>query len=301
MKVLIIDDNPEVVALARVRLKRDRLEVLSAGDGASGLETVRSERPDLLLLDVDLPDSCGFDICRELKADDELAMTPVIFLTGSGRTEDKVRGLDLGAVDYIAKPFDSVELQARVRAALRTKRMQDLLAEYARIDALTELWNRRVLTDRLTEEWERIRRAGGVLSVIMADLDHFKGVNDSRGHPAGDEVLRRTGRAIVEQCRTSDVPARYGGEEFAVLAPGADVARATKLAERCRKAIEALRVDAGDDDEPIRPTASFGVADSGGRDGPEDILEAADEALYRAKQEGRNRVEPASDEAATAA
>ena len=154
-----------------------------------------------------------------LKADPELCMIPVLFLSGSGTSADKVRGLDLGAVDYITKPFDEFELKARVRAAIRTKYLQDLLIEHAHIDPLTGLPNRRALMDRLQMEWARMQRHGGELSFIMADIDYFKRVNDTYGHSIGDKLLQEVARTIARQCRESDLPARYGGEEFAIVVP----------------------------------------------------------------------------------
>ena len=160
-----------------------------------GLKAARSEEPDLILLDLDMPDISGFDVCRSLKADAELCMIPVLFLSGSTTPEDKIVGLDLGAVDYVTKPFDAFELRARVRAALRTKHLQDMLFEHAHIDPLTGLPNRRALMERLQQEWARIERHGGRLSFIMADIDDFKSVNDRFGHHVGDKILQKVAGA----------------------------------------------------------------------------------------------------------
>ena len=165
------------------------------------------------------------------------AYDPGPFLSGSGTAEDKIRGLDLGAVDYVTKPFDTFELRARVRAALRTKHLQDLLIEHAQIDPLTGLPNRRALMERLQCEWARIERHGGQLSFIMADIDHFKRVNDVHGHQIGDKILQEVAGVIAQQCREVDLPARYGGEEFAIVVPGETTSGATRLADRCRKEI----------------------------------------------------------------
>jgi len=289
MRVLIIDDCPQLLAVARARLARDDHEVAVADGGRAGLEAVRSLRPDLVLLDVDMPDLNGFDLCRQLKSDPELQWIPVIFLTGRGRTAEKIRGLDLGAVDYITKPFDGVELRARVRAALRTKRFQDLVIEHAHMDPLTELPNRRMLSERLGVEWARAARHGGGLSLIMADIDHFKRINDLHGHPVGDRALKAVAGAISSQCRDADLPARYGGEEFAVIVPDESAAGAARLAERCRAAVEMLAVPAGGD--VLRLTASFGVSDARSAPNAQALVEFADAALYVAKRTGRNRVE----------
>jgi diguanylate cyclase (GGDEF)-like protein len=287
-RLLLVDDDVESLAVARARLAGDGIEISCATGGSAGLEAAKSQHPDLILLDLEMPDMSGFDVCRTLKADPELCMIPVLFLSGSGTSVDKVRGLDLGAVDYITKPFDDFELRARVRVALRTKELQDLLIEHAHIDPLTGLPNRRALMDRLQMEWARMQRHGGELSFIMADIDHFKRVNDAYGHSIGDKVLQEVARSIAGQCRESDLPARYGGEEFAVVVPNAGTSTAVLLAERCRREIE--KVDLPVKGEPIRPTASFGVADAVGVSSTELLVDRSDQALYRAKAAGRNRV-----------
>lgn len=288
MRVLIVDDSPQAIAVARARLAREGLEVAWAQDGRSGIDAARADGPDLILLDVDMPGLSGFETCQALKEDPELAMIPVIFVTGSRDSKDKVKGLDLGAVDYVTKPFDPFELRARVRAALRTKRLQDMLIEHAQLDPLTELPNRRALQSRLEQEWQRRERYGGALGVIMTDLDRFKSVNDRHGHQAGDRVLQAFAATIRGQCRQSDLPARYGGEEFAILCPQQDLAGTSALAERCREATERMRVAV--EKKTLEVTASFGVATAEGASDPDALVAAADEALYAAKEAGRNRV-----------
>ncbi len=288
MKVLIIDDSPDAIAMVKARLAKEQLEIICAASGQAGLDAARLERPDLVLLDIKMPEMDGYDVCRALKADAELCMIPIIFLTGSVTTEDKVKGLDLGAVDYISKPFDGFELRARVRAALRNKHMQDLLIKYAQIDPLTELSNRRALTERLQHEWARIQRYNGSLAFIMADIDRFKRVNDKHGHRMGDQMLREVAKTLVNLCRESDLPARYGGEEFAIICPDVDAESAAQLAERCRQGIADIHVQAENDE--VQVTASFGVADAAGASSSDALIEVADEALYRAKQSGRNCV-----------
>jgi two-component system, cell cycle response regulator len=288
MKILIVDDSQACLALARARLEQDGLDVVCADGGQAGLDTARREKPDLILLDMDMPDLSGVEVCRALKADRDLCMTPVVFLTAMEDTQQKVAALDSGAVDYITKPFDAFELRARVRAALRTKRLQDLLIEHARIDPLTELPNRRGLMQRLQEAWSRMQRHGGVVSLIMADIDHFKKVNDHYGHSAGDELLRKIAASIAHECRETDFPGRYGGEEFLVVVPDEEAATAAILAERCRQRIENLRICVGE--SSVGATASFGVADSRVASSPEDLIELADQSLYGAKEAGRNGV-----------
>ncbi len=292
MKVLIIDDSPDALAVAKAHLIKENLEVLCADGGEAGLQAATQHKPDLILLDVNMPDISGFDLCRQLKADPELHMIPVIFLTGFDTTEDRIKGLDIGAVDYVTKPFDALELRAHVRAALCTKHLQDLLVECANIDPLTELPNRRALAERLQVEWARLQRHGGPLSFIMADIDHFKLVNDTHGHSIGDQLLQQVANAITRQSRQTDFPARYGGEEFAVIVPHEDASAAARLAERCRQAIETISIPVGQD--TLQTTASFGVADAGDLSSQDELISRADQALYHAKNTGRNRVEIAS-------
>lgn len=288
MKVLIVDDSPDALALAKARLGKEGHELLFADGGKAGLEKAAQEKPDLVLLDLDMPDMSGFEVCRALKADPDLSMIPVIFLSGSGTPQDRVKGLDIGAVDFVTKPFDTFELRARVNAALRTKRVQDLLMEYAHIDPLTGLANRRALMQRLEEEWAGIERRGGTLAIIMADIDHFKKVNDEHGHPVGDRALQRVADVIRDQSRINDLVSRYGGEEFAVVVPDEETDGAVKLAERCRSRIEEIRLSTGS--ETVTMTCSFGVAQYRKGDDAETLLSRADDALYRAKEAGRNRV-----------
>jgi len=287
-RLLLVDDDAESLAVARARLADDGIEIFYATGGSAGLEAAKSQHPDLILLDLDMPDMSGFDVCRILKADPELCMIPVLFLSASATSDDKVRGLDLGAVDYITKPFDTCELRARVRSTIRTKELQDLLIEHAHIDPLTGLPNRRALMDRLQMEWARLQRHRGELSLIMADIDDFKRVNDTYGHSVGDKVLQEVAQTIARQCRETDLPARYGGDEFAVVVPNQGISGAVHLAQRCRWEIERVNVPAKG--TPLRPTASFGVADAVGVPGAELLLDHADQALYQAKAAGRNRV-----------
>src|SRR3990167_6439168 len=274
MKILIIDDNPDALLVARARLARECADIVCAEGGIAGLEAARREKPDLVLLDLDMPDLSGFDVCRALKANPDLCIIPVLFLSGTGAAEDKVKGLDLGAVDYVTKPFDAFELRARVRAALRSKHLQDLLIEHASLDLLTELPNRRALMERLQREWARIERHGASLALIMVDVDHFKRVNDAYGHDVGDRVLQEVARTIARECRDVDLPARYGGEEFAIVVPDETASGASRLADRCRQKIDEMCVPAGG--RNIRTTASFGVAEAAGLSGPDALIRHAD-------------------------
>ena len=288
MKVLIIDHDEASAAVAAKRLTQEHIEVLCEHDGQDGLTIAAATKPDLILLAVSLPRVSGFDVCRRLKSQPDLAAIPVIFLISADDADERARGLELGAVDHIAKPFDDVELEARVRATLRTKHFADMLSEYAQVDPLTDLPNRRMMTRHLRKEWARLRRKGPPFSFILLNLDHFQAIIDRHGHIAGDMVLKEVARAISSQCRQLDTLSRYGGQEFAILLPNETVATGNRLAERCRQAIEQMSLHLKDSD--VHVTASFGVADTTGAESLQGLIEMADRALHEAKAAGRNTV-----------
>jgi two-component system cell cycle response regulator len=290
--VLAIDDSPEIHRLLDVRLRPEGLVVHHALDAQDGLAQAARVAPDLILLDVDMPLVTGFEVCRKLKDDPATANVPIIFLTGASEVYTKVQGFDLGAIDYVTKPFDPAELRARVRAALRTKRYHDLLAARSNVDALTGIWNRSYFNQRLGEEIAAAKRYKRELSLVMVDVDRFKDLNDSYGHPFGDQVLQYLGEMLHTLLRSTDAPCRYGGEEFGLILTETDEVGACTTAERIRAAL--AQHTFRPKDRPIRVTASFGVASSAIID-PESIstthiVMAADDALYEAKQSGRDCV-----------
>jgi len=285
--VLIIDDSEAIHSLLRARLSPEPVELHFTSGGEEGLARAVELQPDLILLDVDMPAPDGFEVCRRLKGDARTQPIPVVFLSGATSTEEKIKGLELGAVDYITKPFDPAELRARVRASLRTKYLMDLLSRKAMIDGLTGLWNRAYFESRMNTELSLARRARQPLACLMIDLDHFKQLNDLHGHPFGDEVLRTVGQLLSETCRAEDVVCRYGGEEFVILAPNTPAPAATGLGERIRVALESFNWTCRG--KAVKVTASIGVADLR-HSPPPTILELADAALYQAKHAGRNRV-----------
>lgn len=287
-RVLIIDDSVQIHRLIEAWLKSDVIEIATAPSAAAGHSMAVTWQPDLILLDVDLPDQNGFELCRHLKSDEACCKIPIVFLTGASSPEDRVAGLNLGAVDYIVKPFHPAEFQARVRAALRTKYLLDLLQQRAQIDGLTGLRNRSFLDERLATERAMIRRHARPLSCVMIDVDHFKAVNDLYGHATGDEVLRGVADVLIQTTRLEDVVARYGGEEFTVITPGTDAPGAVVLAERIRAGIEKLSVSRGA--TVLKVTCSLGVA-TYDPDHSSELIHNADTALYAAKANGRNRVE----------
>lgn len=287
--VLVIDDSPDVHRILRARLKQEEIELDDAPNGEAGLSKAKSLRPALILLDLDMPHMDGFEVMRRLKNDKETVEIPIIMLSGMQATQDKVTAFELGAVDYITKPFEFAELRVRLRSALKMQRMVRLLSDRARVDGLTSLSNRAFFDERWAEENSRAARQFHSLALAMIDLDHFKSVNDSFGHPAGDFVLQGFGKLLRQQCRTADIPCRYGGEEFAIIMPDTSPTAALVLCERIRVALESL-VWARHPERKI--TCSIGIA--GFTDtvnmNAEQVIQAADQALYNAKRSGRNRI-----------
>jgi diguanylate cyclase (GGDEF)-like protein len=263
--------------------------VIAAPDGEQALMLAAEHDPDLLLVDVTMPGMDGYDVCRAIQAGGSNA-PPVIFLTAHTQITSRVAGLDAGAVDYIVKPFEQTELIARVRAALRSKAARDEFAEQATRDPLTGLFNRRQLDVLSGEAIAVAKRYGRDLSCLMVDLDRFKSVNDQHGHAAGDTVLREAARRFAESIRAADILGRYGGEEFLLLLPETGALAAVTAANKLRSALAASPFDLGALD--LQVTASIGVAAwHDGMSASASLYAAADEALYRAKELGRNRTE----------
>ncbi|HVC97713.1 MAG TPA: diguanylate cyclase [Pirellulales bacterium] len=290
--LLTIDDSSEIQEAVELHMADDDLRHYHACDGAQGVAMAVSLRPDLILLDVIMPGASGFDVCRQLKSNPLTASIPVIFLSGASDTFNKVQGLGLGAVDYVTKPFDADELRARVGAALRSKRHQDILSERAQIDALTSLRNRAYFDTMLSQEVLAAHRYGRFMSIVLFDVDHFKRINDTHGHPFGDLVLRQLAKLLVASVRECDAACRYGGEEFSLILTETDLRAAHLIAERVREDVSSLRL--AQDEALIEFTVSGGVASTTQfvqRDAltPESLLKAADSALYEAKLAGRNR------------
>ncbi len=283
-KVLMIDDAKMMHAVVKARLAEDDVEFYSAFGGEEGVKVAMEVLPDVILLDVEMPEVNGFEVCRRLKTHADISHVPIIFLTAASSTEEKVKGLNLGAIDYMTKPFDSAELQARVRASLRTKELVDMLAQRAMIDGLTGLRNRAYFNDRLVEELARAGRNRSPLSCLMLDIDHFKSVNDTHGHGFGDLVLRGVGQILNDSSRMDDVVCRYGGEEFVILTPGVAATGAQVLAERIRAQLQEQSFARGG--VKLNVTCSVGISDRAG----DTLVESADAALYQAKSLGRNCV-----------
>jgi len=288
-KLLLIDDSRDIHMLLRQRLRSESIEVVGAENGVDGLRLAAAIRPSVILLDLSMPVMDGFETLRRLKDDPATSQIPVIVLSGRDDAEDKVQGFDLGAIDYICKPFDMTELRARVRSAMRMSELMWMLAQRAQIDGLTGLWNRAYFDERLSSEIDTARRSGAKLALAICDLDHFKSLNDTHGHPAGDAVLEGFSGLLVDSLRKGDVACRYGGEEFAVILRNTDAVTAAGVLDRIRRKLSRTVWPK----HPERAvTASFGVCDNASVSSEETAawIDSADKALYQAKSLGRNRV-----------
>ena len=289
--ILVVDDSPQSLQSLHSLLVGEA-EVLFATSGQEALELSYLTLPDLILMDAVMPGMDGYETCQRFRENPATADLPVIFLSGLDEPADQTRGLALGALDFIHKPFNPAILLAKVRSHLRAKGQLDIYKHLAQQDALTGLPNRRSFDATLSRDWENSARGRAELSLLMVDVDLFKAFNDHLGHAEGDHCLRRVGQALAGALpRKLDFLARYGGEEFAAILPATSVAGALRVAEHLRAAVEAMRIPA-----PFTPaghvTVSLGVAAMlpDPEDRPEKLVVLADRGLYRAKANGRNRV-----------
>lgn len=293
-RILIVDDTPTNLQLLAQGLSK-QYDIMVAPHGQAALTLLQGEaQPDLILLDIMMPDMDGYEVCRRIKQDPAIWNIPIIFLTAKGAVADQQLGFDLGAVDYIVKPVEIPLLLARVRVHIRLKRKSEQLEKLAMIDGLTDIANRRALETMLPRECGRAERDGASLALLMLDIDHFKAFNDHYGHGAGDECLRRVAQCLaMGLLRPGDFIARYGGEEFCVILPQCAAAGALQVAENLLTAVAELQIPHAYFSAAGQVTLSIGVAarrlDTAERC-PERLRREADEALYEAKSQGRNRV-----------
>jgi diguanylate cyclase (GGDEF)-like protein len=292
LMILLVDDAPTNIQMLNETLK-DGYHLFFATNGRDALRIASESVPDLILLDVIMPDMDGYEVCRTLKTDPILRNVPIIFITAMNQQEDEAIGLELGAVDYITKPFNPTIVRLRIRNQIELKRQRDLLTRLSHLDGLTGIPNRRALDEALEREWRRGTRSLRPLSLLMMDIDHFKAYNDSCGHLAGDDCLRTVAQSLkVTLGRAADFVGRYGGEEFLAVLPETDQIGAQIVASEIFEGIAQLAIP-----HPASPlgktvTASIGVATAiADREHQHTwLLQKADSALYQAKLEGRNRI-----------
>jgi two-component system cell cycle response regulator len=296
MRVLIADDDPDTTTSLALLAQAWGYDPVTAHDGKTALEILQDpEAPRLAILDWFMPRHSGIDVCRELRQQASKPYTYCVLVTAHASKPALLDALEAGADDYLVKPVDPNELCARLHAGQRIVRLQEqLLTSHRQLrqqvarDALTGLWNRATILEMLDAEFDRCRRENHPLSILMADVDHFKRINDTFGHLTGDQVLRQTAGRLLASLRPYDGVGRYGGEEFLVLLPGCDGEAALCLAERLRRSVAEEPME--DDDRAIAVTLSLGVAAWDKKLPASALLRWADGALYRAKHAGRNRV-----------
>jgi diguanylate cyclase (GGDEF)-like protein len=288
--VLIVDDAPTNIEILCEALS-DTCEILFATGGAEALEIARDQTPDLILLDVMMPEMDGYEVCTRLKSEPRTRAIPVIFVTAKDLEEDEARGLEIGAIDYVTKPISPAIVRARVRNHLELKRYRDMLERSAATDGLTGLANRRSFDATIDREWRRAQRLRTPLALLMMDVDHFKAFNDHYGHLAGDDCLRQIAAALGKCARrATDLIARYGGEEFACILPETGAEAARSVAQRILEEVRACRVRHAPSSEFEYVTLSIGLAVSvpNAREPISELIRKADALLYQAKHAGRN-------------
>jgi diguanylate cyclase (GGDEF)-like protein len=290
--ILIVDDMAANIEILNNILSCD-YEILFATNGREALDVASEQVPDLILLDVMMPEMDGYQVCKELKLQEKTKDIPVIFVTANNQEEDESRGFEEGVVDYIIKPVRPSIVKARVRLHLELKRYRDNLKTLSAIDGLTGIANRRKFDETIESEWLRARRNQNALALIMMDIDFFKAYNDHYGHLAGDECLRKLADGITEICRRpADLFARYGGEEFVMLLPDTDDGGAARVANQIQEKVKLLRIPHDYSQVADYVTLSMGViAMIPGDDNTQfELINAADNLLYTAKRNGRNQI-----------
>jgi len=296
-RVLVVDDNELIRRLATTLLTKKKYEVATAINGIRALSSIDTFSPDVILLDVMMPEMDGFECCRRLKEHVATRDIPVVMVSSNTEAIDKIKGLETGAADYIVKPFDYGELLARVATQVKMKHLLDelekknaLLEEMVKKDSLTNLYNHRYFHGRLSEECCLCSERRETLSCLVCDIDHFKTINDTYGHQAGDTILQSLAEIFLKMICIDDVPCRYGGEEFAFILPRTGSEQAAAIGEQIRRCVEKTGFSFGETE--IFITVSVGAASYPAANARtySELIRCADEALYTAKQRGRNTV-----------
>jgi two-component system cell cycle response regulator len=291
LSILVIEDHPDQRDLLAIVLQREGYRVITAGNGLEALEKLQKEEVQIALSDIMMPKMDGFELIKSIRNDSALKGIYLILITARIQEGDRVRGLDLGADDYITKPFSFSELLARVRVGSRVVQYQQNLEHQTQIDPLTALFNRRGFEKKIAEEFERSKRYSHPLSVLLLDIDNFKSINDTYGHHGGDTALVKISEILREKTRRSDFPARYGGEEFVLILPETDQDSAVQVASKIHEEIRSQPF--GTSSSAFALTVSIGLTSTSTKpyDDWRQMLDDADQAMYTAKNSGKDRVE----------
>ena len=291
LTVLVIEDHPDQRDLLAIVLQREGYRVVTASNGVEALEKLESENVQIALSDIMMPKMDGFELIKQVRSNPSLKSIYLILITARIQEGDRVRGLDLGADDYITKPFSFSELLARIRVGSRVVQYQQHLEYQTQVDSLTGLFNRRAFENKMNEEFERSKRYHNQLSILILDIDNFKMINDTYGHHGGDAALVKISETLRERTRQSDFPSRYGGEEFVLVLPETDQDNALQVANKIHESIR--RNSFGTTTRPFTLTVSIGVSSTSAQVYSDwrDLVADADRALYLAKNSGKDRVE----------
>ncbi len=291
LSVLIIEDHPDQRDLLAIVLQREGYKVVTAANGLEALEKLALEKVHIALSDIMMPKMDGFELINRIRSNSALRHIYIILITARIQEGDRVRGLDLGADDYITKPFSFSELLARVRVGSRVVQYQQHLEYQTQIDSLTGLFNRRAFEKKIGEEFERSKRYGHPLSVVILDIDNFKKINDTYGHHGGDAALVKISEVLREKSRRSDFPSRFGGEEFVLVLPETDQDSAIQVARKFHEEIRSCSF--GTVDKPFLLTVSMGLTSTTKKEYSDwrEMVADADCALYHAKNTGKDRIE----------
>ena len=288
MTIMIVDDTKENINVLRKTLTLVGAKISVALNGKMALDLIPKLKPDLILLDVMMPEMDGYEVCKRLKEDEESKNIPVIFITAKGDIEDVVKGFEAGAVDFIMKPFRQEEVLARVRTHLTLSAALKKLIQDSETDPLTGLFNRRTFLKRIDNEAARFKRSQKPFSILFGDIDFFKKINDTFGHAAGDAVLVSISKLLDTEKREIDQISRWGGEEFLILLPETDIKGAVQLGNKIREKISAQSIM--HEGKEIKVTMSFGASIYNGETPIDKTIDLADQRLYLAKESGRNKV-----------
>lgn len=290
-KILVVDDNKLNICILSDILQKEGYDVYPLSDGTLVMKQVLSIQPDAILLDIIMPQIDGLDVCAALKSTDETKSIPVIMVTSITEGTVLRKAFDIGAFDYIKKPFDQIEIIARLNSALRFYDQQKQLEVLAMRDGLTSLYNHRMIMELLETESNKAIQLQIPIAFLMFDIDNFKRINDTYGHKAGDLILRDTAKVLQNTSDVSDLIGRYGGEEFCIILMNQSLEFVLSLSEKLRQSIETH--DFVVDNSNIHITTSIGISyqKPDATFSQNDIVIAADKNLYKAKRNGRNRVE----------
>lgn len=299
LTVLVIEDHPDQRDLLAIVLQREGYRVITAANGVEALEQLQQHQVHIALSDIMMPKMDGFELINKIRSSPALKNIYLILITARIQEGDRVRGLDMGADDYITKPFSFSELLARVRVGSRVVQYQQHLEYQSQVDSLTGLFNRRAFEKKVEEEFERAKRYHHPLSLLILDIDNFKNINDTYGHHGGDAALVKIGETLKDKTRRSDFPSRYGGEEFVLVLPETDAENAVQVAEKIHEDVRTSQF--GTAAKPFVLTVSIGLSSTSNKEYSDwrEMLKDADYALYLAKNTGKDRVEVFSSEKKT--